>query len=239
VRECYSLTDQRDLVWLAWLTLVTLVLLIAWIPATLLEGGYDWALGVGRVVLLFFVGWYGLRQAMVFVPNLAAGESAGQAAGMPAIVGAEPPATSVDRPAPVSGNSLEPAKYARSGMTDAAAELIAQRLEQRMQGARDYLESDITLAQLAERIGTSPQLLSQYLNHVLGTSFFDYINGLRVAEVQRNLRDRDTAGQSLLQLAFAAGFNSKSTFNTAFKKMTGLAPSTWRAAQVATSEPIR
>ena len=124
-------------------------------------------------------------------------------------------------------------------MTDAATELIAQRLEQRMQGTHDYLESDITLAQLAERIGTSPQLLSQYLNHVLGTNFFDYINGLRVAEVQRNLRDREIAGQSLLQLAFAAGFNSKSTFNAAFKKMTGLTPSTWRAALTATSEPIR
>jgi AraC-like DNA-binding protein len=125
-------------------------------------------------------------------------------------------------------------------MTDASAELIAERLERRMTVTRDYLESDITLSQLAERIGTSPQLLSQYLNRVLGVSFFDYVNGLRVAEVQRALANSGNRGQPLLQLAFAAGFNSKSTFNAAFKRLTGSAPSAWRSANVAgASGPIR
>ncbi len=232
VRQCFSATGQRDLVWLAWLTGATLALLLAWLPATMLGGHWDDLLRVGRVLLLCFIGWYGIRQAPVFVPALAAPP------GIVAVDAATPPGLvpALDAAAPTQDR----AKYARSGMTDAAAELIGKRLEHRMMVARDYLESDIALAQLAERIGTSPQLLSQYLNHVMGLSFFDYINGLRVVEVQRALRESANTGQPLLQLAFAAGFNSKSTFNAAFKKLAGVAPSAWRSAQLAAaSEPIR
>jgi AraC-like DNA-binding protein len=81
-------------------------------------------------------------------------------------------------------------------------------------------------------------LLSQYLNDALGLSFFDYINGLRVAEVQKMMRDRSNDTRTLLDLAFAAGFTSKSTFNTSFKKISGLAPSSWRNQHVKTSGPI-
>ncbi len=226
VRDCYSATDQRDLSWLAWLTGASLALLLVWVPATVFGGGWSDLLGAGRILLLCFIGWYGIRQAPVFVPAIASTA--------PPPPAAEPVPDAVQDPVP------ERAKYARSGMTDAAAELIAQRLERRMTVTRDYLESDITLAQLAERIGTSPQWLSQYLNRVLGLSFFDYVNGLRVVEVQRSLRESGNTGQPLLQLAFAAGFNSKSTFNAAFKKRTGSAPSAWRSAQAAgASAPIR
>ncbi|HJU99258.1 MAG TPA: AraC family transcriptional regulator, partial [Burkholderiaceae bacterium] len=130
--------------------------------------------------------------------------------------------------------TAEREKYARSGMTDAAQRLIGERLQRRMSVHRDYLESDLRLNELAERIGTTPQLLSQYLNHMLGLSFFDYVNGLRIAEVQDMMRDPAGAGRTLLELAHAAGFNSKSTFNTAFKNVSGMAPSQWRARHAGT-----
>ncbi len=136
-------------------------------------------------------------------------------------------------------NEVMPEKYARSGMDQGSRELIGKRLAQRAAQARDHLESEIKLADLAERIGTSPQLLSQYLNEVLEVNFFEYINNLRVGEVQAMLRDPAQAGRPLLELAMAAGFNSKSTFNAAFKKQTGMAPSAWRAAtQEQASVPI-
>ncbi len=230
VRQCFSATGRRDLDWLAWLTGASLALLLAWLPATLLEGPWGDLLGVGRVLLLCFIGWYGIRQAPVFVPALAASADKAQAVD-------EPPTS----PAPASAPQAVaiPAKYARSGLTDAAAELIAKRLDHRMATTRDYLECDLTLGQLAERIGSSPQWLSQYLNHVLGQSFFDYINGLRVLEVQRALAESAQADRPLLELAFAAGFNSRSTFNAAFKKHAGCAPSAWRSGLGAmASEPI-
>lgn len=233
VRQCFSATGQRDLAWLAWLTGATLALLLAWVPATLLEGPWGGFLEAGRVLLLCFIGWYGIRQAPVFVPALAAPAPKMKTVDEPPSLPAEP--TPAAAPQAVAAH----AKYARSGLTDAAAELIARRLDQRMATTRDYLECELTLGQLAERIGTSPQWLSQYLNHVLGESFFDYINGLRVLEVQRALGESANASRPLLELAFSAGFNSKSTFNAAFKKHAGCAPSAWRSGLGAmASEPI-
>lgn len=123
-------------------------------------------------------------------------------------------------------------------MTEAASRLIGERLERWIAHERGYLDPDIKLIDLAECIGTSSQLVSQYLNDVLGLSFFDYINGLRVAEIQKMMRDRSNDTRTLLDLAFAAGFSSKSTFNTSFKKISGLAPSSWRSQHATTSGPI-
>ena len=72
----------------------------------------------------------------------------------------------------------------------------------------------------------------------LQQNFFDYINSQRVAEVQRQLSNAVSA-TAILDLALAAGFNSKSTFNAAFRKHSGMTPSAWRAQQQPhRSEPI-
>ncbi len=209
LRLRYSAVEGRDLVWVTMLSLVMLALLVLWMTATALGGPWRMGLQAGRIGVLYFVGWYGMRQAPAFLEPLAAGAAL-----------------------------ADSAKYARSGMTGAAAELIGQRLARRQQVERDYLDSDIKLADLAERIGTSPQLLSEFLNDVLGVNFFDYINGLRVAEVQRMMGEPGAAGRALTDLAFAAGFNSRSTFSASFKKSTGMTPSAWRRQHVRTSLPI-
>jgi AraC-like DNA-binding protein len=192
--------------------------------SSLFGGVWAWLLLVNRVVVLYFVGWFGMRQAEVFLPVAVAAVALAHAP-----VAAETPVAA----------AADVEKYARSGMTDAAQALISTQLRARMTQARDFLESDLTLSELAERIGTSPQLLSQYLNDTLEMSFFDYINGLRVAEVQRLMADPAHAPETLLNLAFAAGFNSKSTFNAAFRKIGGTTPSEWRRLHIRTPEPIR
>lgn len=231
VRNNYSSTDGRDLAWLAWLSGVMMVLLCIWVPAILLNGIWGWLLLFGRIVVLYFVGWYGMRQPAVFLPVAVSGA-------LPAVATA-PPAT--PNAAGSDSAAAAPAaaeKYARSGMTEAARQLIGDRLLRRSEQQRDYLDSDIRLVDLAERIGTSPQLLSQYLNDVLGVSFFDYINGLRIAEVQAMMTDSAFADRPLQDLALQCGFNSRSTFNSAFKKQCGMTPSTWRKQQGWLSEPV-
>jgi AraC-like DNA-binding protein len=214
LRQNYSSVRYRDLKWLTSSTLVLAAILLLWIPATQLGGLVAQTIfSVARLLILFYLGWYGMHQFPVQMPDLS-----------------PPP------PAPEAVGGGE--KYARSGMNDAAEKLIGQRLALRAERERDYLEPDIKLTDLAERIGTSPQLLSQYLNDMLGMNFFDYINGLRVAQVQRQLADPAQDSASLLEIAFAAGFSSKSTFNASFKKITGLAPSAWRKLQRKTSGPI-
>jgi AraC-like DNA-binding protein len=232
------------LAWLSWLSVSFIALLILWFPSNLLGGFWSILLVLGRLLTLYFVGWYGLRQTAVLMPpigvdvpdkvNLAAATEDGNAFITPPFE----PASPADKSSSGDTDSLAAGKYARSGMTEAVSRLIGQRLEAWAVHERGYLDPDIRLTGLAERIGTSPQLLSQYLNDVFGVSFFDYINGLRVAEVQKMMRDRSNDTRTLLDLAFAAGFTSKSTFNTSFKKISGLTPSSWRNQHVNASGPI-
>jgi AraC-like DNA-binding protein len=222
LRETYSSIERRELHWLSWLSVSFIGLLILWFPANLIGGFWDLPLILGRLITLYFVGWFGLRQPAVFLAPTA------------------PPSGPVSpADAPSSGHTDAAAhKYARSGMTEAAGRLIGERLARWAAQERGYLNPEIKLSDLAECIGTSSQLVSQYLNDVLGLSFFDYINALRVAEIQTMMRDRANDTRTLLDLAFAAGFSSKSTFNTSFKKISGLAPSIWRSQHGRTSGPI-
>lgn len=118
--------------------------------------------------------------------------------------------------------------YARSGLSrQRTAELMAA-LEELMRSEKPYLEDDLTLPLLAERLGVAPQLLSQLLNQTLGTSFHDYIADHRVRDVMRCLHDRAFDQQTILQIATDAGFRSKSAFHDAFKRVTGTTPGRYR-----------
>ncbi|MFH1804381.1 MAG: helix-turn-helix domain-containing protein [Pseudomonadota bacterium] len=84
----------------------------------------------------------------------------------------------------------------------------------------------VSLPKLATAVGATPNQLSFVLNQHLGKSFFDFINEVRTKEASRlliNVPDR-----TILDIATSVGFNSKSTFNLAFKKITGKTPSAYR-----------
>lgn len=91
-----------------------------------------------------------------------------------------------------------------------------------------YRQAKLTLDELSDMLAIPSYLLSQHINKKLGTNFFDYINSLRIEAVKQSLIDPCNE-QTILDIAFAAGFNSKSTFNTVFKKQVGCTPSQFRA----------
>jgi AraC-like DNA-binding protein len=93
-----------------------------------------------------------------------------------------------------------------------------------------FLESDLTLAELARAVEASPHQVSQVLNQHRGVNFYDYVNRRRVEEVQRCLADPAYGGQTVLDIGLAAGFSSKSTFNAVFKRETGMTPQAYRSA---------
>jgi AraC-like DNA-binding protein len=99
------------------------------------------------------------------------------------------------------------------------------RLVQLMDQAQPWREPDLTLHELAQRLGTHPALLSRVLNTGCGQNFNDFVNTYRTQEAQRKLADPRFAHYSLMGVALESGFNSKSTFNRVFKKLTGQAPS--------------
>jgi len=87
-----------------------------------------------------------------------------------------------------------------------------------------YLEPELSLADLANKLKTNTSVLSAAINQNFGKNFNDFVNEYRVEEVKRQLKAPENAHLSLLGVAFDCGFNSKSTFNRAFKKLTGQSP---------------
>lgn len=98
------------------------------------------------------------------------------------------------------------------------------KVEEMMAVQKIYLEPELTLTDLAKKIGTNTSLLSKVINGVYGKNFNDYVNEFRVREAIRLMQRPDYQNFNLLAVAYDAGFNSKSTFNRAFKKMTGKSP---------------
>ena len=119
-------------------------------------------------------------------------------------------------------------KYQKSGLSYDKAEEYRQRLEQLMDEKQPYTQSDLTLDKLAGLLEISPHNLSEVINTRLNQNFFDYINGYRVEQVKEDLTDPEKENLTVLAIAFEAGFNSKSSFYSIFKRVTGMTPTDYR-----------
>ncbi len=104
-------------------------------------------------------------------------------------------------------------------------QLIASKLERAMKEDKLFLQDNLSLNKLSESISETENHISETLSQFLHTKFFQFINGFRVEEAKKALEDRD---KLVTSIAFDVGFNSKSTFNTAFKKIVGYSPSAYR-----------
>jgi AraC-like DNA-binding protein len=89
-----------------------------------------------------------------------------------------------------------------------------------------FLDPSLSLGKLARDLGVSQHHLSQVLNERLGQNFFEFVNVYRVEEAKLKLLERKSI--SVLAIGEEVGFSSKSAFNSAFKKQTGLTPSQFR-----------
>jgi AraC-like DNA-binding protein len=99
-----------------------------------------------------------------------------------------------------------------------------QKLDEVMETGKVYEEPELTLSELAKKLKTNTSVLSKVINQRFGKSFNDYINEYRVNDIKKKLADPKYKNQTILGIAFDAGFNSKSTFNRSFKKIAGISP---------------
>jgi AraC-like DNA-binding protein len=90
---------------------------------------------------------------------------------------------------------------------------------------KPYLDPELTLSDLATRLSTNTSILSQVINKGFDKNFNDFINEFRVSEYQSKVKTPQYAHYTRLAVAFDCGFNSKATFNRAYKKLTGQNPS--------------
>lgn len=118
--------------------------------------------------------------------------------------------------------------YERSALTNNDLAVIAERLTQAIDKDKAHLDPELTLAKLSAIAREPSQYISQTLSQHLHTTFFDFINNARIESAKHMLEETE---QTVLEVALATGFNSRSSFYTAFKKFTDLTPSQYRKAQ--------
>ncbi|MBX2817641.1 MAG: helix-turn-helix domain-containing protein [Saprospiraceae bacterium] len=109
-------------------------------------------------------------------------------------------------------------------LDDSTAILAEQRLLTSLEADRSYLDPDLTLRRLAESIKLQPNQLSWLINERQNKNFNDLINQHRIEHFVSLAQDPQNAGYTILGLAYESGFNSKTTFNTSFKKEKGMTP---------------
>lgn len=200
---------------LAWLRTLIAVFCIMWFVFAIdrvvvaVTGEYYNVVGIAisllMVVSVNFLAWFGVRQRSLMPAELAPDFA--------------PPAAVAQPP--------NPSRYERSGLSSAELTQICADLERLVREERLYADSALDLQTLSDRSGWPPNYISQSLNQALGRNFFEFVNGFRIAAAERCLADPDD-GRAILDIAMACGFGSKSTFNTVFKRMTGVTPSEFR-----------
>ena len=110
---------------------------------------------------------------------------------------------------------------------------LSIQLKVLMEETKPYLDSEFSLTGLSDTLNLMPYLTSELISRYYRSSFFDVVNRLRVEEVKQRLNEPAYKHFSILAIAMDCGFNSKSSFNTAFKKFTGLTPSQFRQTEPA------
>jgi AraC-like DNA-binding protein len=105
---------------------------------------------------------------------------------------------------------------------------IANKLVDYVKENKPYLNPELTLDQLASQLSLKPRVLSQVINEELGQNFYDFINRNRIEEATILLNNPKDRKITVLEVLYEVGFNSKSSFNTLFKKYTGLTPSEFK-----------
>lgn len=123
-------------------------------------------------------------------------------------------------------------KYESSNLQDLQKEQYLEKLQTYVKREKPFLAPELTLAQLSEQAKIPTYHLSQVVNEKLNCNFLDYINTYRVKAAQDKLIDPKLSHYTILSIAYEAGFNSKSTFYTAFKKVTGMTPSQYRKKEL-------
>jgi AraC-like DNA-binding protein len=102
------------------------------------------------------------------------------------------------------------------------------KLKKYMKDEKPFLDPALTIQDISKEINVPVRELSILINHQLGQHFYDFVNTYRVENAMEILKDSSKSKVTVLEILYEVGFNSKSSFNTAFKKHTGNTPTEYR-----------
>jgi AraC-like DNA-binding protein len=208
----FSSTNQMELRWLSGVLYGLLALIVFgagtmllhyFTPLTIPQYGGQY-LNISYSVFIMVLGYFGFRQTAIFIPSHLRGDQA---------LFSNPPRKGTG------------AKYQKSKLKEDFLEKKYKELLHYMENARPFIDKNLTLIKLAGQLDISENKLSQVINTKSPYNFFEFVNRYRVELVIQKMKSGEHKSTTLLGLAFDSGFNSKASFNRAFKKYTGHTPS--------------
>lgn len=211
ITDVLSFTDQMELKWLSAILWGSIILIIfgginlvlnSFTSLQIPQYGGKY-LNIAYSISIIILGYFGFRQTTIFIPS--------QFKNQMQFIG--------------QTNSEEGDKYGKSRLNKDYLENISNELIRFMENKKPYIDKNLTLYNLAEQLGISENNLSQIINSKYQINFFDFVNKYRVEFVIEKLKLGEHRESTLLGIAYDSGFNSKASFNRAFKKFTQLTPS--------------
>ena len=215
IQQLFSETSKIDLHWVRWLINGYLILVITSISLYSLVLWYTNAFNVLIVInaavftpYIYLITYKGITQLTIWQMK--------------------PQASKAELEQEMETESLK-INHEAGGKND---ELI-NKIIAVMEHDKLYQEAELTLQQLSDRLLVPSYIVSQVINEKMNKNFYDLVNGYRVEEAKRLLVNPRNKNFTVLSVGFEAGFNSKTSFNTVFKKLTGLTPTEYRGQQKA------
>ncbi|MCB1682949.1 MAG: helix-turn-helix transcriptional regulator [Pseudomonadales bacterium] len=210
LRDVFASTEHLELRWLSWLVLIVGGYWLVTLASVVAELGYgvDITSETVEAAIALAIVWvlsiWGLRQQPGFISQFDHHEAADTAA-----------------------EAVATRKYERSALAPEQSRRIADKIAAAMGNDHLYRDPNLSLRDLSAHVAVTPNYVSQTLNETIGQCFFDYVNHWRIGAAKaRVLKGEET----ILDIAFDVGFNSRSSFYTAFKRETGMTPTAFRGA---------
>lgn len=210
LKDLFASTEGRELQWVVWFIVILSLSMLIFIPDLIF--GFPVELTfiplTLDVVLFWFLAVWGLRQMPAF--NL------------------EDETRLRSQSKSFNSSIGRTEKYEKSALTDRDMHRISQKIQNSMSEDKLFLDSNLSLRVLSDHIRVQSNYVSQTLNAYIGESFFDFVNRCRIEYAKPLL---ESSKDTVDNIAFDAGFNSRSSFYKAFKRETGLTPTAYKKVE--------
>ena len=200
LQQRFSQLKKRNLDWLIFMIFSVAVMLLITLTYSLLPLATQTLLHVGLIVVIAFI--------FAFVNTIVW--------------------KALNQPLIFSGVEQEEAITNVGALNEFERTEYDRKIQQAITTEHAFLNSDLTLDELAERTNIPAKKLSQFINEYYRQNFFDFVNSYRINEAKRILTESKDPKLTVLEVMYQSGFNSKSSFNTLFKRKTGQTPSEFR-----------
>ena len=125
-------------------------------------------------------------------------------------------------------HSFQLEKYKGQALDKNVSDDVMYALNQLFTDESIYLSHQITLSEVAKKVGATPKILSRVINETSGKNFSEFVNSYRIEKAKSLLTSSDSEREKIASIAYDSGFNNVTSFNLAFKELTKLTPSEYR-----------